>query len=213
MGIFRTATRSLALIPLLATMAGHAADNAPGLIGEYFKDKAEFLPANTDMKPYLVRVDKKINFDEVNGNFYKSKLAGNFSVRWSGVIKISEAGTYSFSTESDDGSRLSINGKEVVYNGCPHAMTKKSGTVELTAGEHPILIEYFQGGGGAGCKVSWKAPGGDEQPISESVLAHDKSKLAAISWDQAAWKKDKAPGGGGGGPSPLTQRWPAAAIA
>ncbi|HEX3135439.1 MAG TPA: DUF6797 domain-containing protein, partial [Planctomycetota bacterium] len=199
MGLFRTA-RSLALIPLLASMAC-AADLQPGLIGEYFAQKdgvGDFIKVD-GQKPTLVRVDKTVNFDSVEGNFHGSKLATNFVVRWSGMVKIATAGKYTFLTESDDGSRLSIDGKQVVNNGGPHGMEKKSGDVELTAGDHAILIEYFQGGGGGGCKVLWKAPGGDEQPIPTSALAYDKSALSAIAWDEAAWKKIKAGGGGGGG--------------
>lgn len=199
MGLFRT-THSLALIPLLAAMtAVSAADLQPGLIGEYFAQKdgvGDFIKLD-GQKPTLVRVDKMVNFDSVEGEFHKTKIATNFVVRWSGVVKIATAGKYTFITESDDGSRLFIDGKQVVDNGGSHGMEKKSGEVELTAGDHAILIEYFQGGGGAGCKAFWKAPGGDEQPIPTSALAYDKAALAAISWDEAAWKKIKAGGGGG----------------
>ncbi len=200
MGLFRTA-RSLALIPLLAAMSAvSAADLTPGLIGEYFAMKGnvgDFQKVD-GVKPTLVRVDQMVNFDEVRGEFHKSKIASNLFVRWSGVVKIATAGKYTFATESDDGSRLEIDGKPVVNNGGPHGMAKKSGEIELTAGDHAILIEYFQGGGGAGCKAFWKAPGGDEQPIPTSALAHDQAALTAISWDEAAWKKMKAAGAGGG---------------
>lgn len=202
MGLFRTA-RSLALIPLLAAMSSavHAADLQPGLIGEYFamSDNVGDFQKVDGKKPTLVRVDKTVNFESVEGNFHGSKIATNLFVRWSGVVKVATAGKYTFTTESDDGSRLFINGKQVVDNGGPHGMEKKSGEVELTAGDHAIVIEYFQGGGGAGCKAFWKAPGGNEQVIPTSALAYDKAALSAISWDEAAWKKMKAAGGGGGG--------------
>ena len=197
MGLLRS-TRPLALIPLLAALGSlGAADLQPGLIGEYFamKDTVGDFPKVDGQKPTLVRPDKQVNFDEVTGEFHKTKITGSFYARWSGVVKIAEAGKYTFATESDDGSRLAVDGKEVVNNGGAHAMGKKSGEVELTAGEHPILIEYFQGGGGAGCKVTWKGPKGDEQPIPSSALGYDKAKLAAISWDEAAWKKMKGAGG------------------
>jgi hypothetical protein len=204
MGLFRTALRptGLALIPLLAAMsAASAADMQPGLIGEYFamkNDVGDFQKVD-GIKPTLVRVDKMVNFDSVEGEFHKSKIATNLFVRWTGVVKIATAGKYTFLTESDDGSRLSIDGKLVVNNGGPHGMEKKSGDIELTAGDHTILVEYFQGGGGAGCKVLWKPLGGDEHPIPTASLAHDKAALAAISWDEAAWKKMKGSGGGSGG--------------
>ncbi len=190
-------TRSLALIPLLASLASlGAAELQPGLIGEYFalKESPSDFPKVDGVKPTLVRVEKQVNFADSSGEFYKTKLSSDFFARWSGVVKIAEAGTYTFSTESDDGSRLFIGAKEVVSNGGSHGMIKKSGEIELTAGEHPILIEYFQGGAGAGCKVSWKGPKGDEQPIPTTALGHDKAKLTAIAWDEAAWKKKNTGG-------------------
>jgi hypothetical protein len=193
----RPSVRSLALIPLLASLAG-AAELQPGLIGEYFtlKDAGDFPTIAADHKPTLVRVDKQVNFENGEGEFHKTRLSSNFYVRWSGVVKIAQAGKYIFATESDDGSRLLVGGKLVVDNGGPHGMERKTGEIELTAGEHPILVEYFQGSGGAGCKVSWKAPNGDEQPIPGSALSHDKKALAAISWDEGAWKKMRSSGGG-----------------
>lgn len=203
MGMFRTSLRTarpLALIPLLAAAVATAADVQPGLIGEYFAQPGnvgDFVSLD-GKKPTLVRVDKMVNFDSVEGEFHKTRLSTNFVVRWSGMVKIATAGKYTFATESDDGSRLSIDGKVVVNNGGPHGMEKKSGEIELTAGDHAIVIEYFQGGGGGGCKAFWKAPGGDEMPIPTSALAHDKDKFKAIAWDEAAWKKLKGAGGGGG---------------
>jgi PA14 domain len=200
MGLFSTATRSLVLIPLLAVITGHAADYAPGLIGEYFKlnkTPSDFPAIAADTKPYLARIDKTINFDEVEGDFYKSKVDQNFYVRWTGVIKIKEAGKYIFQTDSDDGSRLAINGNVVVSNGGSHGMQIKSGEIDLTAGDHPILVEYYQGAGGAGCKVSWKPPQGDEQPIPESAFGYVKKDFSSIVWDAEGWKKYRGPGSGG----------------
>lgn len=201
-----TITRALALVPLLAAAIGaHGADDLQqGLIAEYFElseTPGDFVDLKSK-KPFLVRIDKQINYDSVEGQFYNTKLAANFTARWSGVVKIEKAGSYTFATESDDGSRLSIDGKPVVNNGGSHGMEKKSGTIELTPGDHAIVVEYFQGGGGAGMKVFWKAPGGDEQPIPAAALASSKAALAAVAWDKDAFAKRKAGGGGGGGGNP-----------
>ena len=160
MGLFRTA-RSLALIPLLAAMSAvSAADLTPGLIGEYFAMKGNVgdFPKVDGVKPTLVRVDQMVNFDEVRGEFHKSKIASNLFVRWSGVVKIATAGKYTFATESDDGSRLSIDGKPVVNNGGPHGMVKNSGVVGLTAGDHAVAIDYFQGIGEFGDRARFPLP-------------------------------------------------------
>lgn len=186
------------LVPLLAALPFGGAFAAEGLIGEYYEGTTEYPEKLTGKKPFLVRVDKQVNFGEVTGPFHKTKLAEGFSARWSGLLKIEKAGTYEFATESDDGSHLTIGGKLVVDNGGDHAMQKKSGTIELSVGDHPIVLQFQQGGGGAGCKLLWKPPGASEQAIPAKSLSHDSEALAAIGWDKAAWEKSKGSSGGGG---------------
>jgi len=171
-----------------------AAELQPGLVGEYFTiDHPNSFPLiPSGRQPTLVRVDAKITFDEVTeGKFYGTKLTTNFYVRWTGVIKIDKPGAHEFALISDDGSRLSIAGKSVVDNGGVHAMQRKAGIIDLTVGEHPILIEFVQGGGGAGCVAWWTQPGGRDMPIPASALFHAKG-AEAIPFDKAAW--DKLPG-------------------
>src|SRR3954469_2646919 len=102
------------LVPLLAAMAMpwlHAGE-AGGLIGEFFDETTEYPSALGAKKPVLVRIDRQVNFPEVTGQFYKTKLAEKFSARWSGVLKVEQAGAYEFSAESDDGTLLTIDGKD-----------------------------------------------------------------------------------------------------
>ncbi|HEX3135698.1 MAG TPA: PA14 domain-containing protein [Planctomycetota bacterium] len=185
------------LVPLLAALPFAGAVAAEGLIGEYFDETTEYPEKLTGKKPVLVRVDKQVNFGDVTGQFYKTKLAERFSARWSGSLTIATAGTYEFSTESDDGSQLTIDGKVVVDNGGEHGMQKKSGSIELTAGSHAVVMQFQQGGGGAGCKLFWKTPGGKEEIVPSKALSHDDAALKAIAWDKVAW--DKRKGGGGSG--------------
>ncbi len=180
----RTGLRLTSLVSLLAAVAGAgAADLAPGLVGEYFAmdaGLADFPALAADRKPTLVRVDKDINFAGTEGEFHKTRLTTDFYARWNGVLHVEKAGTYTLATESDDGSRVSVDGKQVVDNGGPHAMIRKEGQVELGAGDHPILVEYYQGNGGSGCRLLWKAPGGaDDTPVPGSALKHAKGSRGA----------------------------------
>ena len=74
-------------------------------------------------------------------------------------IDITETGTYTFRLISDDGSRLSIDGEEVIDHDGLHGDTAKDGSVELTAGRHELEIWYFQNGGGAVLSLAWQRPG------------------------------------------------------
>ena len=176
--LLRSATLALlAVAPLApAPLVGlGAAELVPGLVGEYFTitDPAKFPTIAAGTKPAFVRVDPRVTFDEVTeGTFYGTKLITNFYARWTGVLKTTTAGVHEFAVNSDDGSRLTIDGKVVVENGGVHAMTRKAGQVELTAGEHQILIEFVQGGGGAGIVTWWTQPGGRENILAAGSLFH-----------------------------------------
>jgi hypothetical protein len=68
-----------------------------------------------------------------------------FAIRYSGRFKVDKGGTYTFRINSDDGTKLYIDGNLVVNNDGVHPPRVKSGTVELTAGDHELVLEYFQG--------------------------------------------------------------------
>jgi len=166
-------------------------DLEPGLVAEYFLLSGApngFPTPPATQKPTLVRIDKNVDYTEVSGDFYGARMIENFYARWTGILRVEKAGKTSLWTESDDGSRLIIDGKTVVDNGGVHPMTEKSGSADLSAGDHEVKIEFFQGGGGAGVVVSWQPPGGRRQSIPAKAFFHKKG-ADQIAWDEAAWKK------------------------
>jgi len=159
-----------------ARMAG-AAELAPGLVGEYFalgSAVEDFPKIEADKKPTLKRVDKTIEFRSTGPTFPGTKLDNHFAIRWTGIIKIPQDGKYTFFLESDDGSRLLIDGKTVVDNGGLHDMQEQSESVELKAGEHEIRIDYFENenDGGAGCVLCWKTKDQPREVVPASALFH-----------------------------------------
>ncbi len=191
-----TPARWTILVALVASLASTcAAEDAPGLIGEYFafdSDVGDFTALSAPRQPALVRIDQEVAFDSTGGDFYGTKLRNNFIARWTGRVRIDKPGDYTFTTESDDGSRLFIDDQRVVDNSGIHGMKKESGKAILSAGDHTIRIEYFQGTAGAGCKVSWIVPGGAEALIPGSALVHTQGAEQKIAWDKAAWDRPRA---------------------
>ena len=96
----------------------------------------------------------------------------NFGMAFAGYVRTPRDGTYTFFSASDDGSRLFIDGKQIVDNDGVHGMVEKSGEVKLTAGMHAIRVTYVQGGGGSGLRVSYQGPGIEKQEIAEFDLFH-----------------------------------------
>lgn len=93
-----------------------------------------------------------------------------FSVLWNGWIYLSESGRYRFSTVSDDGSFLSINGSLLVDNGGAHGKQRASQYIELERGVYPLEIKYFQVGGFSTMQTLWTPPSGTAQPLPAVLL-------------------------------------------
>lgn len=84
-----------------------------------------------------------------------------FAFLWEGYINIPVSGNYTFETYSDDGSKLYIgqynhSATALVNNDGSHGNQYREGTINLTAGVHPIAITYFEATGGQNMQVFWK---------------------------------------------------------
>jgi len=68
-----------------------------------------------------------------------------FNMEFDGFLYITTAGSYQFNTTSSDGSRLTLDGTELVNNDGIHgARTITSAFVTLSAGAHRINVKYFE---------------------------------------------------------------------
>lgn len=110
-----------------------------------------------------------------------------FATRQTSTLLVPSSGDYTFFLTSDDGSRLYIDGQEVIDHDGLHGFSAKSGKVSLAAGLHPIVVTYFDNGGGDGLQVAWQGPGLDKQNIDAAVLrAPGSSNLTQQSIDVIA---------------------------
>jgi hypothetical protein len=98
------------------------------------------------------------------------KRSHTFGIRYSAWINIKQSGQHKFYTYSDDGSKLYIDGEEVVNNDGDHGTLERSGIIELASGYHRIQVDYFNGGGGAWLEVLHKAPGQSKQMVKPELL-------------------------------------------
>ena len=134
-----------------------------GLRYEYFEGSWDLLPdfdLLTAQSQGLVE-----NFD-----ISVSALSDYFGLRFTGYIDITTNGTYTFYTNSDDGSELYIGNTLVVDNDGLHAPTEQSGTIDLEAGRHAITVNFFDKTGSQAMTVSYEGPGISKTTIPNNVL-------------------------------------------
>src|SRR5690606_21334956 len=89
-------------------------------------------------------------------------LEDHFLTHVVGNVHAPEDGEYTCRLTSDDGSRLSIGAEVVVDNDGLHGEESVEGTVTLTAGAHPLFVEFFEDAYGQVLRLEWMPPGADE---------------------------------------------------
>ncbi|MEQ1932486.1 MAG: family 16 glycoside hydrolase [Fimbriimonadaceae bacterium] len=95
-----------------------------------------------------------------------------------GFVKISEPGAYTLRLTSDDGSRMFLDEKLLIDNDGLHGSEGKEAKVSLSAGNHPIKIEYFEGQADNVLKLEWKRPGAaDFEIVPTAALLSPKGEV------------------------------------
>ena len=150
------------IVPIPAPVA--AIGSGDGLTAQYFNDKSLGAIA-------LTRVDSTVNFDWQRGSPDPLINADNFSARWTGQVQAKYSEAYTFSTTSDDGVRLWVDGKPLINDWADHAPKGDEGTIVMVAGQkYSIKLEYYENMGGAVSKLAWSSAHQAQEIIPQSQL-------------------------------------------
>ena len=93
-----------------------------------------------------------------------------FGIRFDGFLRIEREGEYRFHLGSDDGSLLYIDGKKVADSDGIHPHSVSTGSANLTAGMHPIRVEYQQAYGEWTLTLEYEGPGVPRQDIFPAIV-------------------------------------------
>ncbi|MDA1264933.1 MAG: DUF1553 domain-containing protein [Planctomycetota bacterium] len=120
-----------------------------------------------------------------------------FGFVFEGRLSVPVTGTYRFTLDSDDGSRLYLDGEAVVERDGHHPLGEpQTVELELTAGSHPIRLDYIQGGGGFALVLDWEPVGADVWLYTE---ADPGPGWEGEAFDASAWNEGPGGFGPGGG--------------
>ena len=144
---------------------------APGLRYEYFEEPG--LETVMTIDTYTaVRKGSVQTIDKL-----PEHRGDNFCFRFTGEVNVPTTGEWTFYLKSDDGSRLWIDGEELINNDGNHAPTERSGKRELEAGLHSIEVRMFERGGGEMVELQWEGPETPRGFLSPEVLSHSSIAL------------------------------------
>lgn len=128
----------------------------------FYRDQWDKLPDFDSLKPETVAKLPGGRFD-----ISPATRETDFGFVFTGILKVPADGEYAFSLDSDDGSRLIVNGKKILEHDGIHGVgSLKRAVVALKQGRVPVRLEYFQRATDVGLSVAWSGPGFAERPLS-----------------------------------------------
>jgi hypothetical protein len=166
-------SQSLCHIPPASAPRGYAR----GLSATFYRlpEGVHALPDFSHLSPCAHSAADRIfypkSYDAFSGA--PSDLTDRFAAEFGGFLLVPRSGEYTFTLTSDDGSRLFIDGEELADNDGEHSMSSKSATMALSAGVHPLKVEYFENGGNAGLELAWSPAGFPSETIPARFLLHE----------------------------------------
>lgn len=93
---------------------------------------------------HTIRKEREINFGTAD-SFNLPFVAETFAIEWYGAIIIEQDGWYTFTSRTDDGCRVWLNGIEIIDDDNLHAPQEKSGErMRLVAGTYPFRMQFFE---------------------------------------------------------------------
>jgi uncharacterized repeat protein (TIGR03806 family) len=120
--------------------------------------KAEYFNGRDGADLRLTRLDSSVNFAWGEAAPFAGLDRDSFSVRWTGQIEPLLSEEYTFSTLSDDGVRLWVDGQLIIDNWTGHAPRIDEGIITLAAGrKYNLRLDYFEAGGGAEIQLRWSS--------------------------------------------------------
>nr|WSX75042.1 glycoside hydrolase family 3 C-terminal domain-containing protein [Streptomyces sp. NBC_00899] len=168
-----TAAADGALPPLGSAYLTPSSGSGAGLTASYYN--------NTGLTGTPVVTRNESAVDNVWGGASPAPgvNAANWSAKWTGTLHPPATGTYQLSLTSDDGSRVYVNGQQIVNNWFNQGSTTRTGSVSLTAGQ-PVSIEvdYYNAAGASNATLGWSIPG--QSPHDQAVAAARAAKLAVV---------------------------------
>lgn len=118
------------------------AARAHGWLGRYY-------PALDFGGEPVVRYDEAIDFDWLGEPPVDGVPADHYTVRWDTCLEVPTDDTIELRIGSDDGSRVFVDGEQVLDNWRDQAGNWKAYQARLAEGVHHVRVEYYENGGNA----------------------------------------------------------------
>lgn len=134
-----------------------------GMVYDYYEGHWNRLPDFDTLTPIRSGFQENFTLQNRERNNY-------FAFRFRAGLEVPRTGYYYFYLNSDDGSKLFIDGKLVVNNGGLHSRRWRRGRIKLSSGVHNIEVQYFEKTGRERLSVYWRGPALRTQKLTSKYL-------------------------------------------
>lgn len=133
--------------------------------------KAEHFNGRNFETLITTRLEPNIDNDWPTGSPAPGVTVDNFSNRWTGKIQPQYTQTYTFTTRSDDGVRLWVNGVQLVNNWTNHYPVENSNTIALVGGtKYDIVMEHYEADLGSVAQLFWQSASQPKQIVPQTAF-------------------------------------------
>ena len=144
---------------------------------KFYRDTWDNLPNFDELKPETVA---KVNPPLID--IGASTRPDFFGFVFTASLIVPKDGEYTFILDSDDGSRLTLDGKQLIeYDGIHGVGKPKRASVQLKQGRYPLRLDYFQRQFGKGLSLAWSGPGFRRKRLSADSGEQAKDLQQAIA--------------------------------
>lgn len=154
--VLQRGPETVTVAPALQTVPPRPAVKAKGLTQgvmlQAYLGQWRLLPDFNELEPISWGVVPSF------GLFVQGKVSDYFGLKFTGFVEVPADGLYTFSTRSDDGTKLYIGDDLVVDNDGLHGAIGAAGLIRLAKGLHPITVTFFEHAGEQSLEVFYEGP-------------------------------------------------------
>ena len=160
-----------------------------GLTGSYYNALTGAQTSTTTFDiagktPLLVRTDPALSFQWASGTPGPAVPADYFMARWTGFIQVPAAGSYTFGTLRDDGTKVWVNSLtapvvDTWTTGAGTSVKSWGSAVTMPASAVPFQFDYYDSTGNAAAELWVRNPAGAEFIVPASWFSTKVQTLPA----------------------------------
>ena len=154
----------------IAAVPVNESDLEPGLSYRFYHGQYSLLPNFADLMPVREAVVTEVNLAEI-----RKDRQDEFAIQLKGLLQVPNDSLYRLVLQSDDGSRMWLNGKLVIDNDGNHQPQARGRMLYLAKGFHEIEIGHFEGNGAEDLQFLFERAGMNSlSPVPAEMLWHRK---------------------------------------